>query len=175
MSPQNSVIRPDCRSACSRLRQASVCLQGRRQGQSAWSRQRSRIGGIGTIGSRVTSDADMARAIEFGFSVKAIDALKKTGITDKEIGRLVIKPRTLSHRVQRRRRLTSDEFDRAARVARVAALAIKTFANKDKANAWLHKPLSSLDGRRPLDLIGTTAGARVIEDVLTRIAWGSAA
>ena len=30
--------------------------------------------------------------------VKAIDALKQSGVTEAEVGSLIIKPRTLSHR-----------------------------------------------------------------------------
>jgi putative toxin-antitoxin system antitoxin component (TIGR02293 family) len=134
-----------------------------------------KLGGGDAIGFRVVSDADMASAVELGFSVNVVDALRKGGVTDKEIGALIIKPRTLSHRREKRQKLTVEESDRAARVARILALADKTFVNKDKAGRWLHKDLSSLDGRRPIDLVRTAAGARIVEDVLTRIAWGAAA
>ena len=117
----------------------------------------------------------MASAVELGLPVAAIDALRKAGVTDREIGNLVIKPRTLSHRRAKRSRLTVEESDRAARVARVVALAGRTFASRDKANAWLHSELSALDGRRPMDLIRTHAGARIVEDLLTAIAWGAPA
>ncbi len=134
-----------------------------------------KLGGGDAIGFRVVSDADMASAVERGFSLNVVDALRKSGVTDKEIGALIIKPRTLSHRRDKRQKLTVEESDRAARVARVLALADKTFANRGKAGRWLHKNLSSLDGRRPIDLVRTAAGARIVEDVLTRIAWGAAA
>ena len=117
----------------------------------------------------------MASAVELGFPVDAIDALRETGVTDREIGNLVIKPRTLSHRRAKRSRLTVEESDRAARVARIVALARRTFANRDKADRWLHRELSALDGRRPMDLIRTHAGARIVEDLLTGIAWGAPA
>ena len=133
------------------------------------------LGGLDILGCRVLSDADMARAVELGFPVDAIDELRKTGVTDREIGSLIIKPRTLSHRRAKRSRLTVEESDRAARVARIVALARKTFANRDKADRWLHKELSALDGRRPMDLIRTHAGARIVEDLLTGIAWGAVA
>lgn len=133
------------------------------------------LGGLDILGCRVLSDADMARAVELGFPVDTIDALCKTGVTDREIGNLIIKPRTLSHRRAKRARPTVEESDRAARVARIVALAGRTFANRDKADRWLHKELSALDGRRPMDLIRTHAGARVIEDLLTGMAWGAAA
>ena len=133
------------------------------------------LGGADALGWQVLSDADMAKAVELGFSVNTIDALRKKGVTDQEIGNLIIKPRTLSHRRARRSRLTTEESDRAARLARVMALAGKTFANRDKADRWLHKELSPLNGRRPIDLIRTHAGARVVEDLLMSIAWGAAA
>ena len=71
--------------------------------------------------------------------------------------------------------MTIEESDRAARVARVIALAERTFGNQDKARRWLHQNLVALDDRRPIDLTQTAAGARIVEDVLAKIAWGAAA
>lgn len=45
----------------------------------------------------------------------------------------------------------------------------------DKANRWLHKKLRTLDDLRPIDLIRTNAGARLVEDALMRIACGAPA
>ena len=134
-----------------------------------------KLGGRDAVGLQVVSDADMAKAVRRGFSVKAIHALKKSGVTDKEIGDLIIKPRTLTHRKEKRQKLTIQESDRAARLARVMALAEKTFANKDKADRWLHKSLGALDGEQPIALLRTSAGTRIIEDILARIGWGAAA
>ena len=117
----------------------------------------------------------MAGAVERGFPVATIDALRKRGVTDQEIGDLIIKPRTLSHRRAKRSRLTPEESDRAVKIARIRALAEKTFADGTRADRWLHKELSALDGRRPMELIRTHAGARIVENLLARIAWGAAA
>lgn len=133
------------------------------------------LGGSKTIGRRVQSDADMASAVERGFPVATIDALRKRGVTDQEIGDLVIKPRTLSHRRAKRSLLTPEESDRAVKIARIRAIAEKTFADRTRADRWLHRELSALDGRRPMDLIRTHAGARIVENLLARIAWGAAA
>lgn len=133
------------------------------------------LGGRQAIGLAVQTDADMAKAVEDGFSVRTLDALKRRGITEKEIGRLIIKPRTLSHRRAGNGRLTVEESDRAARVARVIALAERTFGNQDKARRWLHKNLVALNDRRPIDLTRTAAGTRIVEDALAKIAWGAAA
>lgn len=135
----------------------------------------ARLGGAACIEIEVRSDADMASAVAGGFRVSAIDALKESGVTDAELGSLIIKPRTLSHRRTNGGRLTVDESDRAARVARGLALAERTFANREKAIRWLHRRLGTLGGRTPMEMIRTDAGARVVESLLARISWGAAA
>ena len=133
------------------------------------------LGGVAGVGLEVHSDADMAGAVSGGFNVQAIDALKQSGVTDVEVGSLIIKPRTLSHRRANGGRLTVDESDRAARVARGLVLAERTFANREKASRWMHRNLGTLGGRTPMELIRTDAGARVVESLLARISWGAAA
>ena len=133
------------------------------------------LGGAEGIGREVRSDADMAMAVDVGFAVEAIEALRNRGVTEREIGNLIIKPRTLSHRRATRSNLTVEESDRAARVARAIALAEKTFANRDKADRWLHKRLNSLGGRTPMEFIRTDAGARIVENLMARISWGTPA
>ena len=133
------------------------------------------LGGPDAIGREVLSDAEMAVAVDMGFTVGTIDALRSRGVTDREVSSLIIKPRTLSHRRANRSKLTVEESDRAARVARAMALAEKTFANRDKADRWLHKSLSALGGRTPMEFIRTDAGARIVENLLARISWGTPA
>ena len=67
------------------------------------------------------------------------------------------------------------KVEESDRVARIIALAERTFGDQDKARRWLDKNLLSLDDRRPIDLTRTAAGARLVEDVLAKIAWGAAA
>ena len=133
------------------------------------------LGGPDAIGREVLSDAEMAVAVDMGFTVGTIDALRSRGVTDREVSSLIIKPRTLSHRRANRSKLTVEESDRAARVARALALTTRTFANQDKADRWLHKNLRALGGRTPMALIRTDAGARIVENLLARIAWGAPA
>ncbi len=49
------------------------------------------LGGSKTIGHQVRSDADLARAVEHGFPTATIDALRKRGVTERDIAALVIK------------------------------------------------------------------------------------
>jgi putative toxin-antitoxin system antitoxin component (TIGR02293 family) len=61
------------------------------------------------------------------------------------------------------------------RIARVTAKAEATFGSKEKAHRWLCRPTTSLNGEEPLKLLDTEAGARLVEDLLIRIAHGIAA
>ena len=72
-------------------------------------------------------------------------------------------------------RLTPDETDRPARLTRVQAFAEETFGNNEKANRWLRRALKELDGETPLVIAQSEAGARMIETILGKIAWGAAA
>ena len=131
-----------------------------------------RLGGAEAVGREVRCDADLADAVEAGLPTESLRALVQGGVTDHELSTLVITQRTLSQRRATGARLTIDESDRAARLARTLALADRTFANPEKARHWMHKELHVLGGRRPIDLIRTQAGTRVVEDELARIAWG---
>ena len=83
--------------------------------------------------------------------------------------------RTGRHRAERNQPLTVEEPDRVARLSRIQALAEETFGDHEKANRWLRRALTELDGETPLVTATTEAGARVIEMILGKIAWGAAA
>ena len=67
------------------------------------------------------------------------------------------------------------ESRHVARVASILSQAEQTFANKAKADAWIWRPTSALDGRRPIDLLESETGRRLVEQLLHRIGHGIAA
>jgi putative toxin-antitoxin system antitoxin component (TIGR02293 family) len=105
----------------------------------------------------------------------ALKGLALAGLSQQEIERFVIPQRTRRHRAERNQPLTVEESDRAVRLLRVQTLAEETFGNHEKANRWLRRALTELDGETPLVAAQTEAGARVIETILGKIAWGAAA
>lgn len=60
------------------------------------------------------------------------------------------------------------------RLVSIQSLAEETFGDADKANRWLRKELSQLGGETPMTIVQTETGARVIETILGKIAWGAA-
>ena len=134
-----------------------------------------KLGGPSVLGRVVRSQADLAQAVRDRLPLSALRGLAQAGMTDQEIERFVIPQRTRRHRAGKQQPLTVDESDRAVRVLRVQALAEQTFGDQGKANRWLRRPLAELGGDTPLAVAQTEAGARVIEAILGKIAWGAAA
>lgn len=107
-------------------------------------------------------------------AVSVIENLVFSGFRQPDL-ELIIPARTLRDRKKKNKPLTRDEIDRTIRLMRTQILAEQTFANKDKADKWLHKPLTSLEGKTPMEMAATDVGARVVERILAKIAWGAAA
>ena len=134
-----------------------------------------KLGGHSVLGADVRSQADLALAVRNRLPLSALRGLSQAGLSEQEIERFVIPQRTRRHRADKKQPLTVDESDRAVRLMRVQALAEQTFGDRDKVNRWLRRSLTELGGETPLVVAQTEAGARVIETVLGKIAWGAAA
>ena len=80
--------------------------------------------------------------------------------------------RTLAHRKEKRQPLSPEQSDRLARLVRVADCAEEALGNRDKAGRWLRKPNRSFQGRRPIELLRSDIGARMVERALGRIEHG---
>jgi putative toxin-antitoxin system antitoxin component (TIGR02293 family) len=120
----------------------------------------------------VSSEIELARLVQHGLPASSVERLVSLGFQRREVFRLVIPQRTLTHRKQRRQALTGDESDKAVRLARVRALAARVFGNEDKAWRWLRKQKRAFDGQAPIDLLATESGARAVEEELHRIDEG---
>ncbi len=136
-------------------------------------RDKGRSGELWRLANVGSSTAESVAAIEQGLPISVITELRQV-LREDEVDRLVIPRRTLAHRRLRRALLSVEESDRALRLARVTTLATTTLGDDERAMAWLRHEHRLLGGRKPLDLARTEAGARLIENMLARIAWGSA-
>ncbi|HEY8610538.1 MAG TPA: MbcA/ParS/Xre antitoxin family protein [Roseomonas sp.] len=61
-----------------------------------------------------------------------------------------------------------------APLARVIAFAIEVWSDTERASHWLSRPHPLLDGRTPLSVATTEAGAQQVEAILGRLQHGSA-
>lgn len=134
-----------------------------------------KLGGEAVLGQSVRSLADLALAVRRRLPLVTLKGLAAAGLTEQEIERFVIPQRTRRHRAEKKQPLTIEESDRAVRLLRIQTVAEETLGSQEKASRWLRRPLAELNGETPLDIAQTEAGARVIETILAKIAWGAAA
>ncbi len=57
-------------------------------------------------------------------------------------------------------------------LARIVGLATHYLGDVQAANRWLKRPNAALGGKTPIELLDTEPGARAVESVLGRIAYG---
>lgn len=104
-----------------------------------------------------------------------IKHLIEWGFSEAEINELVVPKRTLARRSAAKEPLTVEETDKALRLGRIAALAERVFADREKAYRWLRKPKRQLADETPIAYLASESGARVVEEILYRIDHGMAA
>jgi putative toxin-antitoxin system antitoxin component (TIGR02293 family) len=131
------------------------------------------LGGEQTLGRALSSDRDMREAIREGFPPAVVRELMRTsGLTLKELASaLDLSPRSLQRR-RRSGRLARFESDRLYRLARIVAIANEYLGDHERAMRWLKHPNRALGGLAPVAAIDTEPGARQVESILGRIAYG---
>jgi putative toxin-antitoxin system antitoxin component (TIGR02293 family) len=131
------------------------------------------LGGERTLGRALTSDRDLRDAIREGFRPGVVEELMRaSGLTLKELAdALDLSPRSLQRR-RRSGRLARHESDRLYRLARIVAIANEYLGDGERATRWLKHPNRALGGVAPFAAIDTEPGARQVENVLGRIAYG---
>ena len=132
------------------------------------------LGGRKVLGKGIKSPAELTHLIHKGLPARSITALaEKLHIGNSVLSRkLGIPQRTLTRRLSQSLLLTPAESDRTVRMARVLAHAVDMIGDEEKAIEWLSTPNRALGGERPLDQLDTDTGARMVEDILGRIAYG---
>ena len=131
------------------------------------------LGGEPVLGRSFRTERDLQSAIRDGFPQTVVgEVLRSTGLTLKELaGTLDVSTRSLQRR-RREGRLARTESDRLYRLARIVALAKGSLGEDERAMRWLRRPNRALGGTAPIDSLDTEIGARAVEGVLGRIAYG---
>src|SRR5260370_30680582 len=75
-------------------------------------------------------------------------------------------------RLAPRKPLSKEQSGRTWKFAEILAKAIEVFGSREEASAWLERPAMGLEQRRPIDLLATPAGVKLVEDFLGRLEYG---
>jgi putative toxin-antitoxin system antitoxin component (TIGR02293 family) len=130
------------------------------------------LGGERALGRAMSSERDLREAIREGFPHAVLEELMQaSGLTLKELAdALDLSSRSLQRR--RRGRLARFESDRLYRLARLLALARENLGDAARASRWLKRTNRALGGVAPIAAIDTELGARQVENLLGRVAYG---
>jgi putative toxin-antitoxin system antitoxin component (TIGR02293 family) len=115
--------------------------------------------------------------IKSGLSFKAgVNVKEQLGLSDREIAETIgTSEKTLQRRKKKGEHFTMVESDRLFRMTRIFALASEVLKSDDRARKWLHRPQFGLGGEVPIEMMKTESGAKDVEELLYRIAYGDVA
>jgi putative toxin-antitoxin system antitoxin component (TIGR02293 family) len=131
------------------------------------------LGGREVLKDRIESELDLDAAVRRGISAEAAAKVLASGmLTADELYSLVLPRRTFERRREDGQSLTIVEGDRLLRAVRVVLRAIEALGDAEKASVWLRTPNRALNGEKPMSLLETDIGARLVERTLGRIEHG---
>lgn len=95
------------------------------------------------------------------------------GIGQKELAEYVVIPKATLQRRAKAGRFKVDESDRLYRFAEVLKAATDLFeGDSEHARHWLLHPVRGLGGRRPVDMIATSAETEAVLELIGRLEHG---
>jgi putative toxin-antitoxin system antitoxin component (TIGR02293 family) len=133
------------------------------------------LGGSQNFGSTIKSDLEAHELLNQGLPKAALSSL-----VDKlhviEVGEasaaLGMSLRTLQrHKFEPAALLDVQQSGRAWKFAEILAKATRVLGSQDEAERWLRHPAIGLDQQRPIDLLTTPAGVKLVEDYLGRLEY----
>jgi putative toxin-antitoxin system antitoxin component (TIGR02293 family) len=133
------------------------------------------LGGSQTLGSAIKSELDAHELLNQGLPRAALgNLLGKLDVI--EIGEasaaLGMSLRTLQrHKNTPVAPLDVQQSGRAWKFAEILAKATRVLGSQDEAEQWLKRPAIGLDQQRPIDLLTTPAGVKLVEDYLGRLEY----
>lgn len=135
------------------------------------------LGGRRVLSRPINSTLEAHELLLKGLPTSALDHLMKkmvvihwTDSLEKAVG--------MSLRTYQRRKdaptqsLSQDQSSRTWKFAEILSRATDVFGSQAKAEQWLEEPAIGLDRHRPIDLLATPAGVKLVEDYLTRLEYG---
>ncbi len=120
------------------------------------------------------STDDLIEQVKRGLPPSVFDQLRtELGLAAETLAALAgVSTRTLARRKKKDQLLAPDTSERLVRFARLYEIAADALGGEDEARRWLKTPKVALAGHTPLDYADTELGAREVENLLGRLAYG---
>ena len=125
------------------------------------------LGGSKVLRQKVSTVADLERAIGVGFPFAALKyVVRHFPERQKTRVQQIVMPRSTLQRREEEGRLRPAESERLERIARLATLAEQVWESEEAAQQFLTTPHPMLDNQAPIDLAATDLGTRRVETLL---------
>ncbi len=125
------------------------------------------------LGVHAAGTHDLIAAVKRGLSTTVFEGLAaRLGVSEAELAGVTgITSSTLLRR-KRAGRLSAEESEHVLRVAALLDVASRLFEGVEEGSAWMRGANAALGGASPLAYADTELGAREVENLLGRIAYG---
>lgn len=131
---------------------------------------------LGLSSTDLVSKYDLSIRLAEGLPVASLDRLCDAIAPDDKALRSALIARATLARRRHQQTLSPEESERVERVARVWAMANNVYKDEQAARRFLTERHGLLHGRKPIEVaIANDIGAEVVEDILGRLKYGSAA
>jgi len=104
------------------------------------------------------------------YAIRHVSVLSDETLFERAVGM----SRRTSQRVKRtpNKPLSKEQSGRLWKFAEILTKATEVFGSQEEAERWLQQPAIGLEQRRPIDLLQTPAGVKLVEDFLGRLEYG---
>ncbi|MBN8822457.1 MAG: DUF2384 domain-containing protein [Spirosoma sp.] len=132
------------------------------------------LGGERFIKRRIRHEFDLIEIVQEGLPMESAAFLQTNfGLTNKEMSHiLAISESTYQRRIRKGARLTQDETEKAISLAEVYEKGIEVFENKADWEYWLNSPITALQEKKPIELLGSMIGRKQVLNVLNALLHG---
>jgi putative toxin-antitoxin system antitoxin component (TIGR02293 family) len=128
---------------------------------------------LGLTKKQAPNELKLADLVSRGLPAESVTRLIEQGIPDRDIFRTVIPRRTFQRRLASQAPLSPTESDRVERFARILALASLVLDGERRAVQWLSTKKRRFNDARPLDLLESNTGTKLVEDTLLQAYYGN--
>jgi putative toxin-antitoxin system antitoxin component (TIGR02293 family) len=119
------------------------------------------------------TDFDLVSMIRKGFSKKSLDAMMvHMDITATDMARIIHTSDRTMRRYTKDTVLNPEQSERLLELARLFAHGLDVFGSRERLRRWMNGPVQSLGGQKPIDLLDTSVGIGLVNDVIGRIEHG---
>jgi putative toxin-antitoxin system antitoxin component (TIGR02293 family) len=131
------------------------------------------LGGNKSVLKPILGDADLVDLSRNGVRKSSLKSLSSyLGITMEALSSILHSSHRNIQRKDDNELLDVYKSEQAIEIAQVISRCLDIFGNKENMQQWLSSPVIALGGKKPIDLLDTSFGIRMIFTVLGRLEHG---